>query len=358
MKLLFVISALGCGGAERAMSDLANYWAKAGHAVTVVSLTQIDEPDFYPLDLSVSRVRISTGTAAGSSRLAGNLYRILRLRRTIAAIAPDTVVSFIDVTNVITLLATRGLPARVVVAERTDPAHNPTVGRLWRIARKVTYRWADHVVGQTAAVVQWLSDHCGARGVVVPNALRSLDEPLAERQRLIVSIGRLDRLKGHDAVLHAFRQTRVAFPEWRLAILGEGPERRVLEDLIDSLGLRRSATLAGTVTDIEPWLAKVSIVAQGSRLEGFPNAVLEAMGMGAAVISTDCRSGPAELITNGKDGLLVPVDDRDAMADAMLNLMRDPERRARLGAAARDVRNRFSEARVMKLWGQLLGVNS
>lgn len=354
MKLLFVISSLGCGGAERAMSELASYWARTGCAVTVVTLTNNDENDFYLLDPAIHRLRPVVDAMPTNSKVLRNLQRLSMLRRVIADVRPAAVVSFIDVTNVMTLLATRGLRMRVIVSERTDPARNPTVGRLWRIGRKLTYQWADFVVGQTEAASEWLRRHCGARAIVIPNALRELGDPAGPREQLVLSIGRLDALKGHDMVLRAFARTRKAFPDWRLHILGEGPERAALEGLIASLGLQGSAILQGAVSDVEGWLGRASIVAQGSRLEGFPNALLEAMGMGAAVISTDCRSGPGELIEHEQNGLLVPVDDAEAMTTGMLDLMGSADLRERLGLAAIAVRERFSERRVMALWGRLL----
>jgi GalNAc-alpha-(1->4)-GalNAc-alpha-(1->3)-diNAcBac-PP-undecaprenol alpha-1,4-N-acetyl-D-galactosaminyltransferase len=108
------------------------------------------------------------------------------------------------------------------------------------------------------------------------------------------------------------------------------------------------------VKDIESWMSRASLVVQPSRFEGFPNVVLEAMGMGAAVICADCRSGPAEIISDGVNGRLVPVEDVATLTEVMSELMRQPEERARLGNEAKKVRQAFRQDLVMTHWEHCL----
>ncbi len=350
LKLVLVISSLSSGGAERVMSQMASYWAAAGWDVTLATLTPRE--DFYALHERVKRIRLSVSPAdPGRWRTLIALIAGIRvLRRRIQKVRPDAVLSFMDTANVLTLVATRGLRVRTVVAERTDPGENYTLGGFWKLARRFVYRCADLVVTQTARAESWIQINCRAPTRVIPNPLRPLFDVRALREPLVVSLGRLVPEKGFDLLIRAFAQAGPRFPDWRLAIVGDGPEASSLRNLVDSLGLAERVILVGQVRDVEHWLARAGLVVQASRFEGFPNAVLEAMGMGAAVVSADCRSGPREIIDDGVNGRLVPAGDIEAIADVMAELMADPAQRARLGAAAMRVRETYAEKRIMEQW--------
>jgi glycosyltransferase involved in cell wall biosynthesis len=133
-------------------------------------------------------------------------------------------------------------------------------------------------------------------------------------------------------------------------IIGSGPEHSELLRLCEQLNVANRVQFRSPVKDIESWMSRAGIVVQPSRFEGFPNVVLEAMGMGAAVVSADCRSGPAEIIRDGVNGRLVPVENVVMLAQVMADLLRHPEERARLGSEAKKVRQVFRQDLVMKQW--------
>ncbi|MDO9091975.1 MAG: glycosyltransferase family 4 protein, partial [Rubrivivax sp.] len=360
MKVLLVIHGLSAGGAERAMSELATFLAGRGWGVVLTTISGTVEPDFYPLDPSVRRVRLANPAPASGTfgKISANLQRIRALRELLAHERPHVVLSFLETTNVLCLLAVRGLRVPIVVAERTDPAQHTTVPAPWRLARQVLYRRASMVVAQTEAAGAWLRAQCHCAVTILANALRPLPPASAAREPLLLSVGRLDPAKGFDLLLEAFATVHRDFPGWRLAIVGVGPLAGNLRTRAATLGIEDRVEWAGQRSDVEAWYARAAIVAQASRFEGFPNVVLEAMGMGAAVISTDCRSGPRELITHGHDGWLVPVEDVPSLAAALRMLMSDAVLRRRLGAAAMAVRNRFEAGRMLGSWEQILAAAS
>jgi glycosyltransferase involved in cell wall biosynthesis len=171
---------------------------------------------------------------------------------------------------------------------------------------------------------------------------------------MVLAVGRLSREKGFDLLIRAFSGIKQEFPDWRLLIIGAGPEHSALLRLGEHLKLGECLEFRAPVRDIESWMSRAGLVVQPSRFEGFPNVVLEAMGMGAAVISADCRSGPAEIIKDGVNGRLVPVEDVAALTQAMAELLRQPEERARLGSEARKVREVFRQDLVMDHWDRCL----
>jgi GalNAc-alpha-(1->4)-GalNAc-alpha-(1->3)-diNAcBac-PP-undecaprenol alpha-1,4-N-acetyl-D-galactosaminyltransferase len=350
-RLLLVTGTLECGGAERQLAEMANYWAERGVDVSLATWSGPQIRDFYRLDGRIRRVHL--GVASGG-RLRGNLGRILKLRKLMRNTAPDAALSFLTRSNVPTILAGIGLPLRVVISERVQPAHETGLQLAWRILRRFVYRQAAAIVSQTTGAAEWIRSNLGAKVLVIPNALRPLPAESDVREPLVVGIGRLVPQKGFDLLLRAFAQVESAHPEWRVAIAGEGPERKALERLSAELGVRGRVDFVGHVREVESLMARASLVVQPSRYEGFPNAVLESMGMGAAVISADCPAGPAELIEDGINGRLVPVEDIDALAQAMAELMGEPALRLRLGREATRVRERFRQDSIMAQWEAVL----
>jgi GalNAc-alpha-(1->4)-GalNAc-alpha-(1->3)-diNAcBac-PP-undecaprenol alpha-1,4-N-acetyl-D-galactosaminyltransferase len=357
-SIVLVSATLTCGGAERQLAGMANYWAATGAQVRLVTWSGPEVPDFFALDPRVRRERFGVGAVARRWHAPLTFYRRIRaLRQLLRAVRPDAVISFITVTNVLTLLASVGLGLKVAVSDRAHPATDVTVTRAWALMRRVLYRFAHVVVAQTSAAADWTLRACGKRAVVIPNALRELAPRTAPREPLVLAIGRLDPQKGFDLLLRAFAAIAARFPQWRIAILGEGPELESLRELRTRLGLEPRVSFEGNDDDIEAWMARAALVVQPSRYEGFPNVLLESMAMGAAVISADCIAGPADLIADGVNGRLVPVEQVDALAAAMADLMSQPDTRERLGAEARKVRETYRSDRIMARWSQALNLD-
>jgi glycosyltransferase involved in cell wall biosynthesis len=282
------------------------------------------------------------------------MARVSALRSVLRREHPRVVLSFIAENNVMALLAARGGHWRIVVSERVQPAVDETLGLTWRVLRYLTYRQANCVVAQTQSAASWLRAHARVAAEVIPNALRELPASGVERESLVLAIGRLTRQKGFDLLLEAFARIRGEFPAWRLVILGQGPERQVLAAQCAALGLGDIVDMPGVERNVEGWLARAGVVVQPSRFEGFPNVILEAMGMGAAVVSADCEAGPAELIEDGVNGRLVPVEDVSGLAAALRELLASREKRERLGTAALAVRETYRTERIMNAWGAVL----
>jgi len=350
-RVLLVASSLGSGGAERQLVEMATWWSARGVDVTLATFSAAGAEDLFVPPPAVRRVALDSGHGSVIQRL----VRLTRaLRALIVSARPDAVISFITENNLIALLASTGLEVRTLVSERAHPGFDTTVRPLWRTLRWLLYRRASLVIAQTKATAEWVAKHCGARVTVIPNALRTLVDAPRPRESLVLGVGRLTRQKGFDLLLRAFARLRPEFPQWRIAILGVGPELESLRALAASLQIADAVSFEGTDPAIEGWMARAGLVVQPSRFEGFPNVVLEAMGLGAAVISGDCPAGPSDLITDGRNGLLVPVDDVEGLAAAMRKLLSDRALRERLGHEARNVRAAFSQERIMSMWDSIV----
>lgn len=356
MRLVFVIAALDCGGAQRVASLLCSAWARRGERVTILTFEDGRTPPYFPLEPGVEVVPLSLlASSGGLGAAARNLGRIRTLRRAIASRKPDVVVSFLDTTNVLTLLATRRLGIPVVVSERIDPRFWE-IGKAWSLLRRITYPLADRVVVQTrgaASRFPWLRRPPAIVANPVP-APPDTARPAVPDPPRIVAMGRLTRQKGFDLLLRAVALLPGRHARLEVVIAGAGPEGPALRHLADELGLGDRLRLPGTVEDPGALLRSATLFVLSSRYEGFPNVLLEAMAEGVAALATDCPSGPSEIVEDGRNGLLVPPEDPVALAAAVERLLDDPAHRARLGLEGKKVRERYSIEATVERWDEVL----
>ncbi|ODG97544.1 group 1 glycosyl transferase [Nostoc sp. KVJ20] len=359
MKITLIIHSLTYAGAERVMSIMANYWAAKGWQITILTLDDNKIPQF---DLDSRVVYIPLGIASKSPNaiigIWNNLKRIGTLRNAIINSRPDAVISFTSKMNAIALLATRWLNIPVVVSERSNPVKS-SLGGNWQQLRQHTYPFADRIVFQTKRARDYFPSKLQTNSCIIPNmvVLPPIEKQLSDkvlRERSLIAMGRFVREKGFDLLLQAFAQLKDRYPEWTLTILGDGTLRPELEALRNQLGLSDRIYFPGMVKNNYDFLQQAEIFIMSSRFEGFPNALCEAMASGLPVISTDCPSGPQEIIRDGIDGILVPNEDVSALAAAMERLMSDEEKRKSLAVRALEVTGRFSVEKIMGMWEEVL----
>jgi len=356
-RVALVISDLGLGGAERVVCALAGHWIGEGCEVVVVTVAS---PDIDVYQLPAGARRVSIGLARPSRNVVdGGVQasrRVLALRRALVQFAPEVVVSFLESTNVLSLLATPGLGMPLIVCERTDPRY-ARVGWPWIALRRVLYPRATAVVVQTQAVAAWARAFCSRVEVIenfVERAARHAEPGTDRGPKRLLAMGRLSEEKGFDQLIEAFGRLAGTHPDWSLTILGEGPERSRLEVLAAALGLERRVSLPGLVTEPLPYLLAAHAFALPSRHEGYPNALLEAMAVGLPAVAFDCPSGPADIIQDGRNGLLVPAGDVARFAGALGRLADSPGERVRIGSKAQDIAVTHAPGRVLGRWSELL----
>ena len=354
MRIAFVLPEIGPGGAERVATLLAGLWRRAGHQVTLLTMDDGSRPPFHPIPEGVEHrpLGLQRPSRGLLDALAANIGRVRRLRRAILAVSPEVAVSFIDQANVLTLLACRGTGIPVVASERVDPTLQP-LAAPWRWLRRLTYPHAARLVAPTEAMARTMAPWSPRPVAVIANpVLAPRRFPDMPRQRLVLGVGRLVPQKGFDLLIAAFAQSMPA--EWSLTIAGEGPERPALEALAARLGVADRVRLPGLVADLGPIYATAGLFVLSSRFEGFPNALGEAMAAGTPCVAADCPTGPAEIIRDGVDGVLVPAGGVEPLATAMARLAGDGALRTALGREAGAVCLRFAPERIAETWSALL----
>jgi GalNAc-alpha-(1->4)-GalNAc-alpha-(1->3)-diNAcBac-PP-undecaprenol alpha-1,4-N-acetyl-D-galactosaminyltransferase len=360
-RITLVINSMVSGGAARAMANMANYWVEHGREVTLITLDSVQQ-DFYAVHTDVRRVglglmRCSRNLAAA---VGNNLSRLRRLRQEIKASRPDVILSSMYGMNVLTLVASLGLGIPVIACEHTEPRW-VSIGSIWVTLQYLVYPQAAALVVLTESARGWYGRFVRSNAVhVIPNpvviaAIEHNGVPKPKQSGgTIAAMGRLSPEKSFDLLLKAFARCARKYQDWSLVILGEGDERSRLEALTRELGITNQVSLPGSVEEPTTLLRKADLFVLASRFEAFPMALMEAMACRLAVISTDCDSGPREIIRDGVDGVLVAPHDINALASAMDRLMEDRGERERLGARAVDVTERFGVERVMRMWENLL----
>ncbi|MEZ5653237.1 MAG: glycosyltransferase family 4 protein [Burkholderiaceae bacterium] len=360
MRIAVLVSAMNRGGAERVAATLANAWVAAGHEVVLIATWSGRGGCDYALDPGVELRFL----ADSPRRMPSYLGRVLALRGMLRDLRADVAVSFLTNVNIMTLLATRGMRLPVVVNERIDPLANQEKNPGLEFLRRRLYRFADVVTVQTDTGISRLQSCVpGMQKVVavanpIPQDLQEIDVPAPDMSAAgprIVGMGRLSPQKQWDHLLEAIAQVAKDTPGAELVIWGAGSERSCLTKRVRSLGLEESARLPGNTDD--PWgeLRKADVFVLCSAYEGFPNVLLEAMAIGLPCVTYDCPTGPAELTEHGKVAVLLPLGDRQGLAEAIGRLLADDSWRTELGKAARQsVMARYSLSSVLRQWDEVL----
>ena len=359
MKVLFFIHGMAAGGAERQASLLCNHWARSGQVVVLATL--LAEPSHYGLHEDIVLKPIRHRRRPRSRNLWNDLWS---MRHLIAEEQPDVVLAFIDSMNIKVLAAAMGAGVPVIVSERSIPASLGSIypaphAAAFGLARRVLYPSAAAVVVQTEPVAHWARRHHLSRKIaVIPNVIEPLDDEheahSPRNSKVVLSVGRLSREKGHDVLIRAFACVADKFPDWRLRIVGDGILRSELSSLIESLGLQRRVELAPTKKSVAMDYRTAEIFVLPSRFEGFPNALMEAMQSGCPVVSANCPVGPAEILSDGSDGLLFRNEDASGLASQLTILMQDGELRRSLGERARETVRKYEPEVVLPIWDRLL----
>lgn len=354
---MFIIPSLSLGGAERVAHTLALSFKEYGFEISFI--TRSKKEDFYILPDSVSRANLadlkSSKTPVGAY-LKNEIY-IRRLRKEIKSISPDLIISFMNRTNIRTIKAAVTLDIPIIITEHNYPPANP-LGKIWEKLRIKYYPQATKLVSiskGTDSYFSWMPEN---KRAVINNPINHINTPCeVESQngrKLIVSAGRLQKVKNYELLIDSFAKIYKKIPEWDLIIYGEGSERENLEKMIFELKLDNRVFLPGLVSPVENYIKKASIFCLSSTSEGFGNVIIEAMSLGIPVISTNCPTGPSEIICNEEIGVLVPTKDTAKMSEAILDLANNEKKRKKLSVAGLERSKDYSLPSITEKWIDLI----
>ncbi len=351
-KIAFYIGSLRKGGAERVFVNLADFFQREGYRVIMV--TQYRREDEYVLPDGIKRILSDIeGEKVSSSRVLNFFRRLNKLHAIWKAEKPDIVLSCIGKNNfmaVATAMGTGMKPVVSVVGEAKE--EYPT--KAMRMLANLLFSRAAGIVLQTERSRAFFCRKVGGRAVILPNSLNpDFIRPRyeGEREKKIVSVGRMDANKNHEMQLRAFAALKGRYPGYKLVIYGDGELRPDLEALAAFLGVSDRVVLPGVVQDVAKRIERASLFLLTSYSEGVSNALIEALALGLPVIATDVPSGGTEeLMTDGVNGLVIPAGDQRALEAAMDRLLGDAPLAERLGREASKIQEKLAPERVNRLW--------
>lgn len=343
--IIFVSNALANGGAARVICVLAAEFARRGHRVGIAAYGRYEGEYEIPDAVGKEYGPQGLGLLLKAKRV-GWLRKVAR-RNPKAAI-----VAFEYFVNMQTILACWGLPNRLVISERNDPAR---VGNEIDGLRERLYRHADMLVCQTQDAANHFSNK--VHKCVILNPLKEgLPDPWqGERRRVVVTFCRLESQKNLGMLLRAFEVFSNTHPDWALEIYGNGKEYGSLVAQTVKLGIAERVSINSGRPDVHSVVRDAGMFVLPSDYEGLSNSMLEAMAIGLPTICTDCPCGGARMvIRNGINGLLVPVGNKEELAEAMSKVASSSVFSSGLSMEASRIRDEFSTARIFSEWRSVI----
>lgn len=354
-KIAFYIGSLNKGGAERVISNLAEFFYSKGYKVWMI--TKFIAKEEYSLSPGITRVVADITKDEEKGRIQNLVLRIKKLRNIIKEIHPDVLVSFIGKSNLMCIAATRGTGIPVAVSVRSNPERE--IGNGWK--KRFTFamfQMAEGVILQTSEAKDFFPKSIQKKTIILQNSLNPefIRPPYSgEKRKEIVTVGRIDKNKNQHMLIEAFVPLAESFPEWNVVLYGAGEERTKLENRVRELQLEGRILFMGMQKNIPEKIEGSSIFVLPSKQEGMPNALIEAMVLGLAVISTDCPcGGPRDLIVPEENGILVPVDDIQGLTRELKRLMENEQLREKLSKNAVLLKDKVMPERINAQWEEYL----
>tara|TARA_R110000868_G_scaffold90110_1_gene250377 strand:+ start:13134 stop:14237 length:1104 start_codon:yes stop_codon:yes gene_type:complete len=351
-KIAFIIGGLSSGGAERIISNLSN---KLIDNYEVIIITFKKSEPFYKLNPDVNIIYCMDKIIQPKNIFDSLKLNYTLIKKTIQILKFEKInlaIGFITSANIITVISSKIIGIPSIISERNNPIIED-VPKFWRILRTLVYPKANYIVLQTNGIKDYYSKKIMPSKIgILPNPIsqelsneRNLD---SEKKNIILSVGRLTKNKCHSILINAISE--IDIHDWEVVIVGNGEYKSNLEALITELKLEHKIKLIEATNEISKYYNLAKIFVFTSRTEGFPNALLEAMHYGLPCISTDCLFGPADLINNGKNGYLIPVNDKDKLKEHLISLIESKELRMSLGAAAIKTTEKYDATLVQQKW--------
>ncbi|WP_340077597.1 glycosyltransferase family 4 protein [Leptobacterium sp. I13] len=351
MKIDFIISSLGGGGAERVMALLANHFALKGNDVTIVTF---NDGEAYELNENVKRAKLHGGKIKNHTiRSFINLIRHYYKKRN----RPKVAISFITHASMMAIVTCRFYGIKVIASEHNNHLQAKVPVFLTRFARDYIYPLAHYITVLTSYDIDFYQKK-GAKVVVMPNpcTFKPLKDSPKTREKVILAVGNLDRYhhKGFDNLIILIAPILKEHPEWHLNIVGGGKNGLAyLKELADSNRVQNQVHFAGFQKNVSALMQKSEIFILPSRFEGLPMVLLEAMSQGMACIAYDCVTGPSDIINNNINGLLIEDQNQEAMQKGLRDLINDPSLRETLSTRAIRSLERFSMETIGNKWEML-----
>lgn len=348
MKICFFLPGLGPGGAEKVASLLSNQLVDWGYKVNIICFSNYGIFFNLKKEIEINFLGVPKKSDSILDALGNHFSKFLRFFKIVRKKSPDIIISFFPHQNILAIILGAILNKPIIISERSNP-YKFVVSKIIDFFRRRVYSLATCLVIQTNGTKAFYKDFV-QQIEIIPNPI-CLNNSLANdllRKKFFVGVGRFTVEKGFDLLIEAF--SKCSAKDWGLWLIGDGPEKKNLAEMVKKLKLDDRVRFWGIQNDVHKILSESGIFVMPSRNEGFPNALCEAMSFGMPVISFDCNFGPSEIINDNENGVLVEPDNVEKLAQAMGLLAESERERKRLGQNARSSMERFEISFISKQW--------
>lgn len=355
-KIAFLIPSLSPGGAERVVVSLANKFADKFEVFLIV-LNKTET--VYIVEKEVNLIYLQEKYSPSTSLIEAIKSNVIYVKKIIKIAKNnqiDLLIGFTTSVNILTVISSRLLKKPNLISERNNPeVYVPNT--FWRILRNFWYPSANGLVVQTELIKGFYQKTIQESKIkIIPNPIDEImlfaRKDYSERENVILTVGRLDANKNQRLLIEAF--TNLNVDNWKLVIVGDGVLREEYKKLTATLGIADKVEFVGNVNNVSDYYNKAKIFVFTSNSEGFPNALLEAMSFGLPCISTDCPSGPSEIIKNSENGYLIEVNNRMQLEDQLTKLMNNPRLCKEFSDKALLSTDKFKIQEIYKHWEILI----
>lgn len=354
MKITIVAPSRKMGGIERTLSVIANKWVAQGFKITYISCLKSDP--FYKFDAAIKVIEPNFKRSGGFMNKIFFYPRLINyIRKQVKKEKPDRILSFGDFFNPLVLLALYGLKIPVYISDRTSADY--IFPRYISVLKQKLYPKAAGFIAQTPIAYRAKAIQFGEnfRKTIIPNPIRKIKENPIPKENSILYVGRFAWEKNPNALIEAFSKIENK-GNWKLIMAGDGPQLKDMKTKAVSLGLDGQVNFLGAVTDVDSLLCKASIYVLPSVLEGFPNALCEAMAAKLPVICFE--SIPYEsIITPNKEGFVIQEGDIEALSNTLYELMNDESMRIKIGENAYKKSKNWNIETIIEQYNKFLKLN-
>lgn len=356
MNILFLTNSVGLGGAEKMLAAVANGLCKLDHNICIANFNSVPKYVSESIQTFEPSITIRFITTKKGNK---HILRIKEVVKIVDSEKIDIIICFTMFPNFYGKIASilTGVPS--IMSERGDPY----VGFTNSIADRILLFFINKSKGavfQTEDAARFYSKDLQQRGIVIPNAIELPKSYIRQRStarlKTVVSVGRFQNIqKRYDIMLKAFSLFAESHPDYILKLYGSGDDIFLIKQWCQELNISNKVKFMGVISDAPDVIKEDGMFLITSDYEGIPNALLEAMAAGLPVISTDCSPGGAKmLISDHENGLLVPVRDINAIANAMAEFADDRELSEKCSKNAQYVINTFAPQKIIQQWNEYL----
>ena len=355
MKVCFLVSNLGFGGAERTAAYLINWGVQNGYDVDVVN-TKHGEI-VYKLDDKVNLIELDYKKRNKSKNIFKKFHNVVsnyrdisrELGKYVKQHKPDIIFSVLYSESLFTNKFRKQIP--IVISERSNPKWLKS--RIKKVARKILFKKASAIVFQTKRAKEYYTFLKQKPFKIIPNAVANdiiyqIEYNEKATINKISAVGSLRAQKDYPTLLKAFKIVAELHPDYYLEIFGVGQDEQSLKQQAKDLGIDAQVKFMGNDPEALKKISNAKCYVLSSISEGMPNALMEAMAIGMPCVSTDCENGPAELIEDGKNGLLVPIKSPEKLAEAINKMIENREFALKCGAEAKKLKETNSVDEIAK----------